>query len=172
MPVLKYDDRDYIFDKDFYNKNLVEKHNIDLSYLQCRDIIYHANKIIAAAIQNEVDGFKVPFGMGYLCATKYMAEKPAINWKLTKQLGKYVYHTNMHTDGYTCRVMWFRVGRASNSHFHEIFKFKAMRGLGRSVSALFSAGKNYNEWSIHDFIEKGRLENLYNKKYRKNLNEA
>lgn len=169
---LRYDDRDYVFDRGFHKEKLVEKNNLDLSYIQCRDIIHHANKLVANIVENEIDGFKLPLGMGYLCVTKYIPEKAAINWKATKELGKYVYHTNMHTEGYTCRVMWFRVGRASNTHFHEIFKFKAMRDFARSVSAAFAGGKSYNEWTIADFIEKGRLQNLYNKKYLKNLNEV
>lgn len=163
----RYGNRDYIFGKDFYEKHLVEKHNTSLSYKQCGDIIRHANKVVAEVVKNEVDGFKIPYGMGFLCVTKYTPSKPAINWPETRKIGKYVYHTNMHTDGYSCRVMWYRVGRADNAHYHEVFKFKAMDGLSTEVSELFKNGKNYTAWEVADFIEKGRLENLYNKKYRK-----
>lgn len=165
--VSRHGKRDYIFGKEFYEKNLVEKHNISLPYKDCKNIINHANKIVGEVVKNEVDGFKIPFGMGYLCVTKYTPSKPAINWPETKKIGKYVYFTNMHTDGYSCRVMWYRVGRADNAHYHEVFKFKAMKNLGKEVSDLFREGKNYTAWEVTDFIEKGRLENLYNKKYRK-----
>lgn len=164
--VHRHGNRDYIFNKDFYNEKLVEKHNVTLDYNTCKNVILHANKVVADVIKSEVDGFKLPYGMGFLCVTKYTPSKAAINWAATKKLGKHVLHTNMHTDGYSCRIMWYRVGRADNAHFHEVFKFKAMRDLSRDVSALFADGKNYTAWEVPDFIEKGRLENLYNKKFR------
>lgn len=162
----RHGNRDYIFGKSFFKENLVEKHDVSLTYNQCKDIILHANKVVADVIKNEVDGFKLPYGMGYLCVTKYTPSKPAINWNATKKIGKYVFHTNMHTDGYSCRIMWYRVGRVDNAQFHEVYKFKAMRYLSRDVSALFANGKNYTAWEVPDFIEKGRLENLYNKRFR------
>lgn len=164
--VLRYGNRDYIFNRKFHQTRLVEKHGVEKSYKECKEIIHHANQLIADIIKKEIDGFKLPFGMGYLCASTYIPSKLAINWEETNKLGKYVYHTNMHTDGYSCRIVWFRVGRVDNTHYHEIYKFKAVRELSRDVSELFRNGQQYNEWSVTDFIEKGRLENLYNKRYR------
>jgi hypothetical protein len=167
--VQRYGNRDYVFGKKFYETRLVEKHNVQQSYNDCKNIIKHANLLIADIIEKEIDGFKLPFGMGYLCACKYVPSKPAINWSATNELGKYVFHTNMHTDGYACRITWFRVGRVDNTHYHEIYKFKAVQDLSRSVSENFKNGYPYNQWTVSDFIEKGRLENLYNKRYRPEL---
>lgn len=167
---LLYGDRDYIFSPSFHKKNLVGK-GIDVTYKEAKEVINHANKIIAEIITEETDGFKLPFGFGYIVPMKYVATYPAINWKESANLGKRVYHTNMHTDGYSCKIQWFRVGRVNNSHFNEVFKFKSYKELSRSVSSAFRDGKQYVEWSVADFLDKGRLENLYNKKYRKELKQ-
>lgn len=174
--VLLYNNRDHILNKTFYKERLVEKNDVKLSYNECKDVIHHSLKIVSNVIQQEVDGFKLPLGMGYLCAVKYVPNKPLIDWGATnllkqKGINKYVYFTNMHTDGHSCKIQWFRVGRVDNLHFHEVFKFKAVAALRNPVSALFKKGKAYHAWTISDFIEKGRLENLYNKRYRKDLNK-
>lgn len=168
---LLYGDRDYVFSPDFYKNTLVKERGTDLSYKDCKAIIKHSNKIVADCIRDEVDGFKLPFGFGYIAPMRYVATNPATNWKETEKLGKTVYHTNMHTDGFSCKVQWFRVGRITNSHFNEVFKFKSYKTLSQKVSLAFKNGKNYHDWLLSDFIEKGRLENLYNKKYRKELKQ-
>jgi hypothetical protein len=167
--VLLYGDRDYIFSPKFHKENLVKGKNVDLSYKECKEIIEHSNKIIADVIQDEVDGFKLPFGFGYVCPMKYEATYPAINWKESERIGKTVYHTNMHTEGFSVKIQWFRVGRIDNVHFNEVFKFKAYKTLSQKISKAFSKGKPYVDWKMGDFISKGKLENLYNKKFRKEL---
>lgn len=167
---LKYGNRDYVFDEDFFDKNLVEKHGVDLSYKKCKALINTCNKNIAEFIADDNDGFKLPNGMGYIVVGKYKPSKPAVDVKKTIQAGKKIYHLNLHTDGYAVKLFWFRVGRINNTHFHEVFKFIAYKSLRTMVSKAFGSGKKmYSEWSVFDFIEKGRIENLLNKKYRKEL---
>lgn len=163
--------RDYIFNKKFYDKNLVEDNKISLSFDQCKNIIETANKNISETMIEEIDGFKLPFGLGYLCISKFKPKNPAIDWKKTKEIGKKVFHLNLHTLGYSARSYWFRIGRIGNVRFHEVFKFESYTTLSKKISKSFAAGKAYNEWTVADFIEKGRLENLYNKKYRKEQKE-
>lgn len=169
--VLMYGNRDYVFNTDFYKNVLQKEKKVEFDYKQCKNIIDHSNKIIADIIKTEVDGFKLPFGFGYLCPVKYVPAKPMINWKETNKIGKRVYFTNMHTEGFSCRVQWFRVGRITNMNFNEVYKFKSYKTLSNAVSKAFAAGKTYVEWSVSDFMEKSRLENLYNKKYRKELKQ-
>lgn len=166
----RYGNRDYIFNLDFYKKNLVENRKVDLSFTDCKKIIESCNKHISSIIVDEIDGFKLPFGLGYICAGKYKPTNPLVDWDNTKKSGKKVYHLNLHTFGYAVKLYWFRVGRIRNTHFHEVYKFVSYKTLGKKVSAAFKTGqKVYAEWAVSDFIEKGRVENLLNKKYRKEL---
>jgi hypothetical protein len=167
---LKYGNRDYIFNMSFYKKKLVEKNNITLSFVECKKIINACNKNIAEFVVEETDGFKLPFGLGYLVVSKYIPVNPAIDWKRTKEFGQRVYHLNLHTLGFAIKINWFRVGRINHNHFNEVYKFSPYKTLSLASSMAFRSGRKlYSEWSAIDFIEKGRVENLMNKKYRKEL---
>lgn len=177
---LKHGNRDYIFDKEFFNNLSKEHPNLNLSYADCSRVIRNANKLVALAIENEEDGFKLPNGLGYFCAVKFKPTNPMIDWPNTKKIfprdkpgneGKFVYFANLDTDGYSPKIGWYRVGRVSNSTLNETWKFKAMTPLSKAVSNMFKKGKLYQEYTITDFIRKGSLENMYNKKYRKELKD-
>lgn len=168
---LRLGNRDYIFCKKFYENNLVKDNKIKLSFLDCKNIIETANKNISDAMVEEIDGFKLPFGLGYLCAGKFKPQKPPIDFHKTKLLGKTVYHLNLHSLGFSVRAYWFRIGRIENTRFHEVFKFEPYQTLSSKISRAFFGGKAYNEWTVADFVEKGRLENFYTKKYRKEQKE-
>lgn len=170
---LKYGNRDYIFSRDNWKEEWKEDADkFGLSYSDVDKIIKTANQNIADVIVEENDGFKLPLGLGYICAIRFIPKKPAIDWKATeKNGGKHVYFTNLGTLGYSVGIKWFRVGRVENISFNEIFKFKACKKLAQTISKRFKQGKVYSELTISDFIEIGRLENLYNKKFRKELKE-
>lgn len=177
---LKHGNRDYIFGPKFFKKLKEKNPVLSLTYSQASEVIRHANKVIAQVIENEDDGFKLPHGLGYICAVKYIPTNPMIDWPNTHKHfprtmpgneGKFVYHTNFHTFGYSPKISWFRVGRITNSALNETWKFKATTHLSKAVSKAFAGGKQYQELTYADFIEKSRLENLYNKKYRKELKE-
>lgn len=169
---LRYGNRDYIFSKEFYKTNLVEKRKTKLSYEQCKNLINSCNKSIAESIKKEVDGFKLPCGLGYIVVGKYKPTYELIDWKKSNEAGKHIYHLNLDTDGFAIKLYWFRVGRVFNTHFHEIYIFSAYKELGKSVSNAFKSGKsNYSEWRIPDFLEKSRGQNLFNKKYQKELKD-
>lgn len=169
---LRYGNRDYIFNKAFYENVLVDKHKVELSLDQCKKLIELSNKIIADTVVEENDGFKLPFGLGYVCAGRYKPTYNMIDWSKSNKIGKHVYHLNLHTDGYAVKTYWFRVGRIFNTSFHEVYKFSAYKTLSMAVSKAFGSGKKmYSEWAVSDFLEKGRLENRLNKKYRKEQKE-
>jgi hypothetical protein len=172
---LQYGHRDLIFNRDSWNnkwKECLEKEGLTISYKECDSIIKQSNQNIAEVIMEENDGFKLPLGLGYFCAIRFTPKKPAIDWKATeKNNGKFVYFNNLSTFGYSVAVKWFRVGRVNNISFNEIFKFKSCKKLAQQISKKFKSGKMYSELTISDFMEKGRLENFYNKRYRKDLKE-
>jgi hypothetical protein len=166
---LRYGNRDYVFNTDFYDQ-LVEKNNdLGLSYLEVSKILRTHTKNISEVIEEEIDGFKLPKGLGYFCAVKYTPKKEQINWKKTHEIGKPVYFTNFDTFGYCTAVKLFRVGRPNNNSFYDVFMFRPCKTLAQSIMKKFKAGKIYSEYRISDFIEKSRLENLYSKRYRKEI---
>jgi hypothetical protein len=171
--LFKCPDRDYVFNMTFYKKNLVEENKVKLSFTDCKNIIDTCNKNIAKVIENEVDGFKLPNGLGYLTVVSYVPCKDYVDHHNTKKIGKKVYHLNLHTSGKACKVKWFGfryIRLKSMTSFLDVYKFKSYKTMSQSVSKAFKFGKDYVNWTVNDFINKGRLENLYDKKYRKKVN--
>lgn len=172
MPVknskLKYGNRDYIFSRKFYDE-LIKKTGLDLSYEDVGKIVKSHLKNIADVVEDEIDGFKLPKGLGYLCAVKYKPTKLGIDWNKSNQLGKRVYFNNLATFGYNATIKLFRVGRPNNNSFYDVFMFKTSPKLAERIVKKFKGGKGYSDFTISDFLEKSRLENLYSKRYRKEI---
>jgi hypothetical protein len=165
---LRYGNRDFIFNEQIHSE-LTDK-GLDLSFSQCNKIIRTCNQNIADAITEESDGFKLPLGLGYICAIRFVPKKPAIDWQTTKKNGgKHVYFNNLGTFGYSVVIKWFRVGRVNNLSINEIFKFRACKKLATQISKKFKAGRMYSEFNASDFVNKSKLQNFYNKKYNKDL---
>jgi hypothetical protein len=168
---LKYGHRNYIFDEKFWKK-ISEEKKIDLSYKQARAIIDKSNDVVADIVIGEQDGFKLPFGLGYIAATKFIPKNPAIDWKKTKELGKKVYFANLHTLGFSIRVIWYGFVKDGNksTSFRNIYMFKTSEYLSKKLVKSFSSGKQYKEWTPEDFVNKGMLEKFYHKKIQKSKN--
>lgn len=102
----------------------------------------------------------LPYGFGPIVVTKKkyktFKEKDGkkyvnlkVNWKKTKEVGKKVYHTNEHTDGYNFRWMWFP-GEAKLP-LSDIYMFKPGRYMSRAINKYLRKDKNnykdiYLEW--------------------------
>ena len=95
-------------------------------------------------------GMKVnlPFGFGPLAVNKKMLKrfkeytdsegqkKKVINlridWKKTKELGKRVYHTNEHTDGFNFKWMWF--SEEARFYLANLYVFNPGRYASRAIN--------------------------------------
>jgi hypothetical protein len=163
----KYGHRNYIFNLAFWKK-LKEEKKLQLSYKQTKQVLEKSQQIISDVITEEQDGFKLPFGLGYIVVTKFIAKNPAKDWKKSKELGTNVYFTNLNTLGYSVRVVWYGFLHQSNRNyfFREIYMFKTSEYLSKRISKAFSEGKKYIEWDQADFVSKGRLEKFYQDKIK------
>ena len=168
---LRYGNRDYIFGEPMFNSLQQDKH-LSISYKASKQIIKKSDDIIADIIMQENDGFKLPFGLGYICVCRFKSKKMMIDWKTTHKTGVRSYFANLATLGDSIRITWFRTGYAvQRSKVVDIFKFKSCRKLSRSVSDAFKNGKQYSEWAHSDFLQKSKLETSLDKKFNKQLNE-
>lgn len=164
---LKYGHRNYIMNPEFW-KAISKKKDLKLSYKDAKLIIDKSNEIISNIIIEERDGFKLPFGLGYLVATKFIPKNLSIDWKRSAEVGKRVYFANLRTLGYSIRTIWYSFIKEGNrsTSFRNIYMFKSSRDLSRKLSKSFANGKTYCEWSSSDFVDKGRLEKFYDKNFR------
>jgi len=145
--------------KDNYEKFCLENSNIEISFKQWKDILEKFSENIIDYILETGEKIKLPYGLGDLSInkkkpkrTKYFQGKEyinfAIDWKKTRELGKYVYHMNYHSDGFTYSWIWFK----ANCRFYqsELWWFRACRKASRSIKPQVTNNSYYaqlyNQW--------------------------
>lgn len=101
------------------------------------------------------DRAKMPWGFGDFAISKKKKKKTKekdgityinlpIDWKKTKEVGKYIYQFNSHTDGYSFKWYWFR--RDARFTSSDVWVFKPSRESSRKITEYLSrSSKNYSE---------------------------
>lgn len=132
---------------DMYKQYIKDNKGVDVPYVRFKRIIEEFNKQIVESILERSEGFKMPYGLGYIQIVKYkpktMTDKSlSVDYKLTKEYGKKIYHLNEHSDGYKYRLYWSRIPKT----FPDRYKYQL---------SLVRANKRYLAQLIfqkHDYI--------------------
>ncbi len=156
---LTYGNRDHIISQDFY-KEFKQKTESTLDYKTFVEIIKKSNKAIANIISTDPEGFKFPESLGYLIVSRYKSKRKPTNYKLSKELGVHVIHTNMHSENDMFTLRWFNK-YSSNNIFTKLFKFKGCRTLTRGISRGIKNEINFTKWSNSDFFNHNKVSKLY-----------
>jgi hypothetical protein len=133
--------------RDQYNDFCKKYPDIHLEYEQWKEIIYSFNYDFRDYILTYGDKAKMPFGFGDLSINKRKVrrtklvdgvEKIAlpIDWKKTKEKGKYIYNFNYHTEGYRFKWLWFP--RTARFKHAELWIFKPFRTASRKITEFLS----------------------------------
>lgn len=119
--------------------------DIKISYADYKEVIHTYNKSILYHVLNTGELINIPWGIGPLSINKYkknIVKKTAgdgenefytyaINWPETKKAGKYVYHLNLHTQGFS--YTWFWSPKLSNVKFPHIWRLEVWREVKREL---------------------------------------
>lgn len=95
--------------RDMYKSYKEIDENVD--YLRFKRILDQFNTNLLDSLLNASEGFKMPCRLGFICIVKYRPKSYtnkslSKDYKLSKELGKTVYHLNEHSDGYKYRLYW------------------------------------------------------------------
>lgn len=127
------------FYKEF--KERYPKYNI--SYKEYVSILKYYNLQIANHVLDTGQKIKLPWGIGELCINKYKRKvykidskgEKVYNYKIdfqkSKELGKKVYHLNLHTDGY--QYHWFWSTTTSKIKYARIWSLTMAREHSREL---------------------------------------
>lgn len=85
-----------------------------VEYSLYKRILDKMSQIIAEAVLDRSEGFKMPCGLGYIQVGKYQpkdynSKSLSIDYKSTREYGKVIYHLNEHSNGYKYRLHWSKV---------------------------------------------------------------
>ena len=87
---------------------------VEVPYILFKRILDEFNKTIREMILERSEGFKMPYGLGYLRVVKYRPKKftkehLSKDYKSSKEEGTNIYHLNEHSDGYKYRLYWSKL---------------------------------------------------------------
>lgn len=130
------------------NYLLFKKDNpgVDISFAKWVEVIRTWNELFVEQLILTGEPGKIPFGLGRPSVRKYRPTtkkkdkdgkeiiKRPINWPATKELGKYVYYLNFHTDGWQYFFQWRH--QDCKLRCALIWKFEIARVHRRRLGAL------------------------------------
>ena len=98
---------------------------IEIDYGLYKRILEEMCRIILDAILNGLDGFKMPFGLGFIQVGKYLPKalndkSLSIDYKASREYDKRIYHLNEHSNGYKYRLYWSKIPRT----FPDRYKYQ------------------------------------------------
>ena len=104
-----------------------------------KKVLYSFNKKVFDAILNDSEELKLPNRMGFLRIKKtkmnFKDERAcSIDYNLTKQYGKTIYHLNDHTNNYRYRFYWKK--SMCNAKNKSAYSFEATRTNKRRLAHI------------------------------------
>lgn len=119
---------------------------IDVPYVAYKRILDEMGIIILKHILNGSDGFKMPYGLGYIQIGKYKPKtytdkSLSVDYKASKEIGKRIYHLNEHSDGYKFRLYWSKIPQTFPDRYK--YQLRLVRANKRKLAKLIFNGTDY-----------------------------
>lgn len=119
----------------------------NISYYEWSNIIYNFNYAFRDHLLETGEKCKFIHGFGEFAITKWKPKKIVevdgvekinlpVDWKKTREHGKYIYHMNFSTDGYKFKWQWFN--KKARFTFSTLFNFKPSRVTSRLLKHYLS----------------------------------
>lgn len=98
---------------------------IEVDYELYKRILDEMCRIILDTVLNSSDGFKMPYGLGFMQVGKYRpktlsGESLSVDYKASREYDKRIYHLNEHSNGYKYRLYWSKIPRT----FPDRYKYQ------------------------------------------------
>lgn len=131
--------------KENYKKYKERYPKSEITFSDYKKLLKAYNSLILTHILDTGDTVKIPWGFGDVTILRYKKDIQiktskdgdkfytyCIDWKRTKEKGKYVYHTNLHTGGYNYYWRW--ENEFSKLPYKKIWSFRVMRDFKRELT--------------------------------------
>lgn len=97
------------------------------------------SRIILETLLERSEGFKMPFGLGYIQIVKYKPKKLndkslSVDYKASKEYDKRIYHLNEHSNGYKYRLYWSKLPKTFPDRY--IYQLCLVRTNKRKLAQL------------------------------------
>lgn len=118
----------------------------DVDYKQFKQILDLFNNCVLDCLLESSEGFKMPFGLGYVQIVKYkpksMTPKSlSVDYKSSAEYGKTIYHLNEHSDGYKYRLYWSKIPQTFPDRYR--YQLQLVRQNKRRLAQLIFNNHDY-----------------------------
>lgn len=118
----------------------------DVSYNTFKTILNEFNSELKNCLLESSEGFKMPFGLGYVQIVKYkpksyIRKSLSIDYKSSAQYGKIIYHLNEHSNGYKYRLYWSKIPQTFPDRYK--YQLQLVRQNKRHLAQLIFNHKDY-----------------------------
>lgn len=120
---------------------------IDVDYSLYKRVLDEMCNIILEHILERSEGFKMPYGLGFVQIGKYRPKKLtdkslSVDYKASKEYDKKIYHLNEHSDGCKFRLYWSKIPRTFPARYK--YQLGLVRQNKRKLAQLI--------FNKHDYI--------------------
>ena len=127
-------------------KQYKKDYNDDLDYPTFRKILYMFNDSVLDSLLESSEGFKMPFGLGYVQIVKYkpksMTPKSlSVDYKSSAEYSKTIYHLNEHSNGYKYRLYWSKTPQTFPDRYR--YQLQLVRQNKRRLAQLIFNNHDY-----------------------------
>lgn len=119
---------------------------IDVPYSTYKKVLDAMCDTISKYLLIDSDGFKLPYGLGFIQIGKYRpknfdANSLSVDYKTSKLLNKRVYHLNEHSDGYKYRLYWSKIPYTFKERYQ--YSLNLVRANKRKLAQLIFNRHDY-----------------------------
>lgn len=117
-----------------------------VDYSLFKSVLDSFNKIVLDSLLESSEGFKMPFGLGYVWIVKYKPKQLndkslSVDYKASKEYGKKIYHLNEHSDGYKFRLYWSKIPQTFPDRYK--YSLSLVRANKRKLAQLIFNNHDY-----------------------------
>lgn len=132
--------------KSYTFRDMYKTMPIKVDYVTYSAILNEMCKVILEHVLNRSEGFKMPFGLGFIQIGKYKPKNInstslSVDYKASKEYNKKIYHLNEHSDGYKYRLYWSKIPRTFPDRYKYQLSF--VRQNKRKLAQLIFNKKDY-----------------------------
>lgn len=121
---------------------------VDVPYELYKRILDEMCKTILEHVLMRSEGFKMPYGLGFIQIGKYKPKQLndnslSVDYKASKDYSKRILHLNEHSDGYKYRLYWSKLPRTFPDRYK--YQLSLVRQNKRKLAQLI--------FDKHDYID-------------------
>ena len=119
---------------------------IEVDYSLYKRVLDEMCNVILEHILMRSEGFKMPYGLGFIQIGKYKPKtlsnnSLSVDYKASKEYDKKIYHLNEHSGGYKYRLYWSKIPRVFPDRYK--YQLSLVRQNKRKLAQLIFNKQDY-----------------------------